>query len=423
MRKQSPSLRSRTALIIIISIIALVGGWVYRPSHSAETAGLPARPASVNLVPAQFGVAGFQFEVRHPDTYQLELLIANLRSPRLIHFHGDRLFMGSKSGMVYWADPPYSQINTIARLDNYPHSIVVRGHTIYVARTDGVYSAPYAQETPWIAAQQFKRYIALPGGRGHNSRTLKIGPDKKLYVSLGIRGNCSDAYLDPSYPANSRRGGVFLIDESGPSPRLIPFASGLRNPVGFDWHPHTGVMYASNNGPDHRGFNQPPEYFARLTPGSFHGMPWYQYDGEKLLRDECIQSNPPRAPNQVSIPVATFPARNAPMDVAFITENANASEYAGDAIVALHGSWGTADGGYADGDPATRRHPKLVLVKFNNGVATGVEDLLTGFQLADGKRWARPVGVAVGSDGDIYFTSDAAIHGLFRLRKLYDGKP
>jgi glucose/arabinose dehydrogenase len=174
-------------------------------------------------------------------------------------------------------------------------------------------------------------------------------------------------------------------------------------------------LYASNNGPDHLGFEQPPEYFSRLLPGSFHGMPWFQFDGQRLRRDHCIARDPPRPIGAVSVPVATFPARNAPMGVAFVPTGALDPRLEGDAIVALRGSWGTQPSGGAMGDPATRREPKLVRVRFAQGEAQEVEDLVSGFQLPDGERWARPVGVGFGPDGALYFTSDSGTEGLFRL--------
>jgi len=81
----------------------------------------------------------------------------------------------------------------------------------------------------------------------------------------------------------------------------------------------------------------------------------------------------------------------------------------------LRGSWGTQPSGGALGDRATRRPPKIVAVRFKDGEAMRVDDLVTGFQLANGDRWARPVGVAVGPDGALYFTSDSGMNGLFRL--------
>jgi glucose/arabinose dehydrogenase len=244
-----------------------------------------------------------------------------------------------------------------------------------------------------------------------------IGPDNRVYVSIGINGNCSDEYLDGSYPFSDRRGGVYRLDESGDQPALVPYATGLRNPVGFDWHPATGELYASNNGPDHLGFNQPPEYFSRLSPGSFHGMPWFQFDGRRINRDNCIRRAPPRPIEDVALPVATFPARNAPMGVTFVPAGALDSRFTGNAIVALRGSWATSPGGGMLGARASRRHPKLVMVDFTDGSPTGsVTDLITGFQRPDGERLLRPVGVAIGADGALYFTSDSHLQGLFRLR-------
>jgi glucose/arabinose dehydrogenase len=211
------------------------------------------------------------------------------------------------------------------------------------------------------------------------------------------------------------------LNESGKQPYFEPYATGLRNPVGFDWQPQTGELYATNNGPDHLGFGQPPEYFSRLEEGSFHGMPWFQYDGRSLRRDRCVRSRPPRPQAQVTLPVATFPARNAPLGMAFVPEGALDRGFYGDAIVALHGSWGTPPSGSAFGDRAGRRPPALVRVRFADGEAQGVETFVEGFQSADGSRWARPAGVAIGPDGALYFTSDRETNGLFRLRRSNAG--
>ncbi len=362
-------------------------------------------------------VQGFPNPVHIPAGYRLELLTDGLSGPRMLTFteNGD-LLIGSRSGAVFRLAPPYRDPEILVDAGGYPHGVAVRDGEILVARTDGLYTAPYMPGQERIESAALRLLISLPAmGGGHTSRTVHIGPDGRIYISLGISGNCSDEYLGENYPFNLRRGGVLVLDDSNDPLQLETFASGLRNPVGFDWHPETGMLYASNNGPDHLGFDEPPEYFSLLKQGSFHGMPWFQLNGWRLSPDECIGGKPPRPIRDVSKPVATFPARSAPMGVAFVPEGALSQDLEGDAVVALHGSWATPPFGRASGNPAKRREPKLVVVNFKDGQATDVKDLVIGFQRDDGSRWARPVGVAFGPDGALYFTSDSGTEGLFRL--------
>lgn len=377
-----------------------------------------ANTVPLTLVEQQITVAGAPRVVWVPEGYRLELL-AVLEEPRLPSFaaNGD-LFIPSKSGKVYRLPPPYTRPEVLVTLNRYPHSVAFRGAEMLIAQTNGVYRAAYRPGQARIVRDDVSLLAALPGGRGHSSRTVGVGPDGRVYASLGISGNCSDQYLGEGYPFEEQRGGVLVLREDVKPPRWETYASGLRNPVGFAWHPRTGVLYASNNGPDHLGFDQPPEYFSRLDAGSFHGMPWFQFDGKTLRRDDCIARVPPRPMGDVTLPVATFPSRNAPLGMAFVPQGALDPRLEFDAVVALHGSWGTQPSGGFIGDAASRRPPKLVAVRFDQGEAKRVDDLVTGFQLADGKRWARPAGVAIGPDGALYFTSDDETSGLFRLQRV-----
>lgn len=356
-----------------------------------------------------------------PEGFELELLNRTMELPRVLHFYGEQLFVGSRSGRVYWLQPPYTTAVTLASLRDYPHSVVVHDGLLLVATTSAILATPLPQNINDLDAATFTTIAKLPGGRGHNSRTLKVAPDGELLVTLGITGNCSNEYLDTSYPFKDQRGGFFQVTLNPDNPlemaTLTPYASGLRNPVGFDWHPITHTLYATNNGPDHLGYEHPGEYFSAVAEGSFHGMPWYQLKGDDIVRDTCIRSEAPRPVADVVKPVATFPARNAPMDMAFVGVSGVSDQLAGDAIVALHGSWATSDGG-SGGDPASRREPALVRVDFDRGEVVGVSNFVSGFQLENGARWARPMGVAIGPDGHIYMSSDGGINGLFRIKRV-----
>jgi glucose/arabinose dehydrogenase len=364
----------------------------------------------------QLTISGDTWTLTVPAGLQLQLLTDALDKPRMMNFlaNGD-LLIGSRAGKIYRLEPPYTRATILVELDDYPHSLAYRSGELLIAQTDGLYRASYQPGQTSIEENDIQLLAALPAGGGHNSRTVSIGPDRRVYLSLGISGNCSDEYLDNSYPFDDRRGGILVLDESRPRPRWQAFASGLRNPVGFDWHPQTNDLYASNNGPDHQGYDQPPEYFSRITANSFHGMPWFQFDGQSIRRDDCIDTAPPRPRSQVSKPVATFPARNAPMGVAFVPANALDERFQQNALVALKGSWGTQPSGGMFGKKSTRRPPAVLMVQFNNGKAAGVVNVISGFQRPGGARLARPVGVAIGPDGALYFTSDTHTEGLFRL--------
>lgn len=386
----------------------------------AFCAGIAAQASGepLSYVDQSISLNGEQQTARVPRGYRLELVTAALDGPRLMTFakNGD-LFIGSRSGNVYRLPPPYTEPEVLVKFGGYPHSVALRENEILIARTDGVYRAPYRLGQKNLERGALQLLAPLPTGGGHSSRSVGVGPDGRVYVSLGINGNCADQYLGGSYSFSDRRGGVLVLLEDGAVARWEVYGSGLRNPVGFDWHPETGALYASNNGPDHWGYELPPEYFSRVDAGSFHGMPWFQFDGQGMKRDSCIRREPPRPVQDIVAPVATFPARNAPLGVSFVPKGALDDSLEFDAIVALHGSWGTRPSGGHLGDPATRRPPKVVVVRFENGEARRVEDLISGFQLQNGDRWARPAGVGIGPDGALYFTSDSETHGLFRLQR------
>jgi len=381
---------------------------------------IPSNSESFLLKQKKIEINNTSYDITLPEGYRLDLLTDQLDGPRLFSFDQKGiLFIGSKSGVIYRLEPPYQSATVFSIFDGYPHSVAFKNNTIYVATTDAIYKAAYHSHIKSIKENNFERVVELPGGGGHNSRTISKGPDNKMYVSLGITGNCSNQYMSEKGDFDNRRGGIYLLDESVNPAVLKVFASGLRNPVGFDWHPLTHIMYASNNGPDHHGFENPPEYFSEIKENSFHGMPWYQYNGKEIVRDECVKSKPPQSIQKVKKPVALFLPRNAPMGVSFIPEHSVFKTIKNSAVVALRGSWATKPSWNYKTAAASKRKPKLVVVNFDkNNQATGVTDLLTGFQLESGSRWARPVGVGTGPDGALYFTSDSGINGLFRIKKI-----
>ncbi len=373
---------------------------------------------------ATLDIKGKTYRVNIPDGTIIETLNTEMQGPRFMAFaqNGD-LLVGSKAGIVYRLKAPYQKAEEAIRFGGYPHSLAFRqtpeGEEIWLAETNGLYRALY-QAGRLYTKNDFTLIEALPGGGGHNSRTVGVGPDNRIYLAYGITGNCSDEYLSSDYPFNRRRGGIMVLDETAAKPVLKPFGTGLRNPVGFDWDPATSILYASNNGPDHLGFNEPNEVLVAVEDGDFFGMPWFQTVQGKITRDSCISSTAPRPINEVKGPAAFLPARSAPMAVAFPRAKDFNGRFEGQVLVAVHGSWGTPPSGSALGDPAGRREPRIVTIRLGTTAAASLaENLVFGFQDTNtGDRWARPVGLAFGPDGALYFTSDAGNQGLFRLKAV-----
>ena len=106
--------------------------------------------------------------VRVPAGFKLELLTSALDGPRLPTFaaNGD-LFIGSKSGRIYRLPPPYTSPEVLVELGGYPHSVAFRKNEILIARTDGLYRAPYQPGQKRLDSGAVKLLAALPGGGGH----------------------------------------------------------------------------------------------------------------------------------------------------------------------------------------------------------------------------------------------------------------
>nr|WP_298410413.1 PQQ-dependent sugar dehydrogenase [uncultured Halomonas sp.] len=388
-----------------------------RPAFIATSLALLALIASSSLNAQQNPAGLVQVDVANTD-HQLMAppgttisKVADLTTPRLISLGREgEMFIGSQAGRVYRLSPPYERAEVLVRFDNYPHSVAQRGDKLYVATTNALLTADYRPgDRP--GEGDFTRIARIPGGGGHSSRTLVAGPDERLYLGLGIQGNCSNQYVGEGYRFENQRGGIMVLDESGDSPQWQPYASGLRNPIGLAFD-HQGTLYATNNGPDHWGYEEPREVLVRAEQGDFFGMPWFQWVEGEFRRDDCISGESPRSMNDARAPVATFPARSAPMELSFTPQG---SSLGLDAVAAVRGSWATKPRGGASGDPASRREPLVAGITLDSSNSGQIHELLTGFQDEQGNRWARPVGVAFTDQDTLYFTSDSGEAGLYRV--------
>ncbi|NHC46030.1 sorbosone dehydrogenase family protein [Motilibacter sp. K478] len=230
----------------------------------------------------------------------------------------------------------------------------------------------------------------LPDAGQHPNRTLAVGPDGYLYVTVGSTCNA----CDDTNPENAT---ILRMPLDGKG-RII-YAKGLRNTIGFGWVPGTRALYGMDHGSDWRGDDQPPEELNRIERGANYGWPWCFADKQV---DPYIPNQPTpftksRFCAATKAPALTYQAHSAPLQMLFSTSASFPRDYRGDAFVAMRGSWNRSQpAGY-----------KVVRVRFDGTTPVAVEDFLTGFLTADGTGvYGRPVGLAQLPDGSLLVGDD-----------------
>ena len=230
----------------------------------------------------------------------------------------------------------------------------------------------------------------IPDAGQHPNRTIAFGPDKMLYLSVGSTCNACD---EP----NKEHATLLQVQPDG-SKRNI-YAKGLRNTIGFAWHPQTRELWGLDHGSDWRGNEQPPEELNLIKQGADYGWPFCWGDRRP---DVYLSADPDGATKKeycakTESPVLTYTAHSAPLAFMFYTASQFPTEYRNDAFVTMRGSWNrNPPSGY-----------KVVRIRYENGKPVKFEDFVTGFLAKDGKaQFGRPVGLATAPDGSLLFTDD-----------------
>jgi glucose/arabinose dehydrogenase len=230
----------------------------------------------------------------------------------------------------------------------------------------------------------------LPDGGNHPHRTLAFGPDGKLYVSIGSTCN---ACIEQS-PESAT---LLRMNPDG-SGREV-FAGGLRNTIGFGWHPETGALWGMDIGSDWLGADLPPEELNELMAGGHYGWPWC-YGARQVdpnMRPGLKNTTPPAFCAETQPAVMTYQAHSSPIGWVFYTGAQFPEAYRNDAFVAMRGSWNRKPAvGY-----------KVVCVRFEGERPVRFEDFVTGFLLPDGEsQFAGLAGIVVAGDGSLLVSDD-----------------
>lgn len=357
----------------------------------------PASAESNTFVPEQrgFSEALARKNLRVPPGFWIDIYATKLGNPRMLAFgpdgtlyvtrreQGDVLALNDRDG-----DGRAEQVRTVVSDLKLAHGIAVHQGQLYLATDTTVYKARINADG---SVEEPRAIIRdLPTGGQHPNRTLAVGPDGMLYITVGSTCNaCRET--------DQRSATVLRATLDGAD--LEVFARGLRNTIGFGWHPGSGQLWGFDHGSDGRGDDQPPEELNLLRPDGDFGWPYCFGDRRP---DVYYNQEPPGTTKDAYCPttlapILTYQAHSAPIGMVFYTGDQFPAAYRGDAFVAMRGSWNRA--------PATGY--KLVRVRFQNGWPVAVEDFLTGFLIEDGGAYfGRPAGVALAPYGSLFVSDD-----------------
>ena len=306
------------------------------------------------------------------------------------------VFVGTqRQGNVYAVvdsdgDRTVDAVHTIATGLVQPNGVAFRDGALYVAeisriiRYDDIADHLESPPQPVVVVDD------LPTEKHHGWKFIAFGPDGKLYVPVGAP--CNICAIEDPYAAILRMN----ADGSG---REV-FARGVRNTVGFDWHPETGELWFTDNGRDMMGDDVPPDELNHAPRAGMHfGFP-------HCHGDDVVD---PEQGGDVKCSQQTAPARNLDAHVAaigmrFYTGEQFPEDYRGQILIAEHGSW----------NRSTPVGYRVMRVTIEDGKATSYEPLAQGW--LEGRRsWGRPVDVELADDGSVLVSDD--VQGvIYRIR-------
>lgn len=338
-------------------------------------------------------------DIELPDGFQIDIYADNVENARsMVMGTKGTLFVGSRgAGNVYAivdtdGDHKADKQYTIAEGLNMPNGVAFRNGSLFIAEIDKVWRLDNIEDN--LAAPPQKVLVSdnYPSDKHHGWKYIAFGPDDKLYVPVGAPcNNCDDHTEDERYSSITR------MSPDGSNYEV--YAHGIRNTVGFTWHPETGNMWFTDNGRDMMGDNLPPDELNEVTEAGMNfGYPYYHAgtikDPEYGDEHSCDEFTPP---------AINLTPHGAALGVKFYTGNMFPAEYKNDMLIAEHGSWNRSEPiGY-----------RVMRVKMDNGKAVSYEPFIKGW-LKNGEAWGRPVDILQLADGSILVSDDFA-NAIYRV--------
>lgn len=275
---------------------------------------------------------------------------------------------------------------TIASGLNMPNGVAFKDGDLYVAEMTRIIKFPGIESKLGNPGEPVVVNDSYPKQDGHGWKYIAFGPDGKLYVPVGAPCNICD-------PKEDIYASITRINADGTGREV--YAKGIRNTVGFTWHPETKELWFTDNGRDMMGDEVPN---CELNHAPRAGMHFgYPYCHEGSIKDP--QFGDKRPCSDFTPPDQKMGPHVAPLGLKFYTGSMFPESYKHQLFVARHGSWNRSKKSGHD----------LSLVKIRNSKSAGLETFASGWlDDATQKVWGRPVDVLILPDGSMLVSDDQA---------------
>ncbi len=333
-----------------------------------------------------------------PPGFKVELWATGLVGGRAMALSdsGEKMWVGTRAiGRVYEVADYGDRRNVRVLVDKLtqPAGVAFAKGTLYVFAIDKVLRYAGIEKNYGTSVTDVTAAFNLPKEQHHNWKYVRFGPDGKLYVPFGAPCNICE-------PPSKEYAQIRRYNPDGSGMQVI--ATGVRNSVGFDWHPQTKQLWFTDHGRDWMGDAGPEDELNRVSkPGQFFGFPFCHANGipdpDVKRADAC---------KGVTMPVVTTGPHAATMGIHFYTGKMFPAEYQGVAFVARKGSWNrTKKFGY-----------DVVTVRANaDGKGAKITPFMTGFMNpADDSFWGRPAYIVQMKDGSL-LVSDEQLGAIYRI--------
>jgi glucose/arabinose dehydrogenase len=334
-----------------------------------------------------------------PNGFKVELYASDILAPRQMAEGENYIYVGGIKGNIFAINKKNTEIRyTLASDLNNSRGIAISNGDLYFAEVNRIWVIKDIDNVMNSIDQKDPKLILLnsnlPSDAWHGGKWIKFDSKGRLYANIGAPCNiCLDGI-----EKDERYASIVRLEEG----IWKTVARGVRNSVGFDWHPETNLMYFGDNGRDWLGDDSPScELNILEEENSFFGFPYLHATNviDPEYGDMINELDEP-----IVLPVLEIGAHVAPTGVAFYKGNKFPEKYQNTLFMALHGSWNRSK---KVGYKVLAVHTDL------DGNVIGSSDFLSGF-LDGQKSWGRPSAPLVLRDGSL-LVSDDKHNAIYRI--------